>query len=148
MALAIKNATMGDKDAWMDLFVAYLEFYGTSRSEEVIETTWQRILAPAEPMNSLIAFTDDRAVGIANYLFHRHFWQIEDACYLNDLFVTPDARGLGAGQKLIEACLKQARAKGCDKIYWTTGENNTQARALYDKIGELTPFIKYQKLDE
>ncbi|MEM8698454.1 MAG: GNAT family N-acetyltransferase, partial [Pseudomonadota bacterium] len=28
---------------------------------------------------------------------------------------------------------------------WTTQHFNTQGRRLYDRIGSLTPFVKYQR---
>lgn len=74
---------------------------------------------------------------------HAHNWHARDVCYLQDLFVTPTARGTGAGRALIEA--SYADAHDLAATYWLTKEDNTQARRLYDEIGTLTPFIKYQR---
>jgi hypothetical protein len=30
-------------------------------------------------------------------------------------------------------------------VYWMTQEFNTKARRLYDRIGKVTPFIKYSR---
>jgi GNAT superfamily N-acetyltransferase len=84
-------------------------------------------------------------VGLAHYIFHRHGWQIADVTYLQDLYVTPDTRGTGAGRALIEAVYAAADTAGRPNVYWLTQEFNTTARRLYDRIGTATPFIKYKR---
>jgi GNAT superfamily N-acetyltransferase len=78
-----------------------------------------------------------------HYIFHRHGWHLADVCYLQDLYVAPEARGTGAGRALIEAVYAMADANGTPNVYWLTQEFNSKARALYDRIGRVTPFIKY-----
>ena len=70
-----------------------------------------------------------------HYIFHRHGWQIEDVCYLQDLYVAPEARGRGAGRPLIEAVYAAADAAGGPNVYWLTEETNATARRLYDRVG-------------
>ncbi|MEO1423981.1 MAG: GNAT family N-acetyltransferase, partial [Pseudomonadota bacterium] len=36
-------------------------------------------------------------------------------------------------------------AAGAPAVYWLTQDFNTTGRLLYDRIGEVTPFIKYQR---
>ena len=62
----------------------------------------------------LVAERDGQLVGLAHYLFHRHCWRIEDVCYLQDLYVDPEARGTGLGRALIEAVYARADAAGAD----------------------------------
>ena len=73
-------------------------------------------------------------------------WQAENTCYLQDLYVDPEIRGTGAGRALIEAVYDAADAAGAKGVYWTTQHFNSQARQLYDRIGKLTPFIKYSRV--
>ena len=61
------------------------------------------------------------------------------------LFVTADERGTGTGRALIEAVYAAADAAGRPDVYWLTQADNHQARALYDRIGRSTPFIKYRR---
>jgi len=79
-----------------------------------------------------------------HYLFHPVTWAKSDRCYLEDLFVSPDARVKGAGRALIEAVYQAAEEAGTDQVYWLTAESNMTARRLYDRIGHVTPFIKYR----
>ena len=78
-----------------------------------------------------------------HYLFHPHAWSIGPACYLQDLYVDPAARGIGAGRALIEAVAAAARSAGAERLYWTTQDGNTTARQLYDRLAQYRGFIKY-----
>lgn len=80
-----------------------------------------------------------------HYLFHRSMWTIGNYCYLQDLFVAEEARGLGLGRALIEAVYEAARNVGASRVYWLTQESNKTARALYDKLAERSGFIQYRK---
>ena len=54
-------------------------------------------------------------------------------------------RGQGVGRKLIEAVYSAADDAGSPSVYWMTQDFNTEARKLYDRIGKLSPFIKYER---
>ena len=144
--LAIRPVGADERAAWEPLWNGYLTFYETALASEVTDVTWQRLHDPSEPMFLIGAYAGDRLVGIVHYLFHRSCWTIGDYCYLQDLFVAPDARGLGAGRALIEAVENKAREAGAARIYWLTKEDNLAARALYDKLADRSGFIQYRKL--
>ena len=92
-----------------------------------------------------MAESDGELIGLVHYLFHRHCWRVENVCYLQDLFAAPEARGKGVGRALIEAVYAKADEAGSPNVYWLTQDFNHTARQLYDRIGTLTPFIKYQR---
>lgn len=135
-----------DRQRWAALWRGYLEFYETSLPPEIYEATWRRLVAPESPIRGLGARLGDPGaplVGITHYLFHAHAWSLKEVCYLQDLFVEDENRGLGCGRKLIEAVAEIARARGCLRLYWTTKEDNRTARALYDRIARFNGFIRY-----
>ncbi len=113
--------------------------------EEVFWTTFSRLLDPNEPQWGQVAEREGRPVGLVHYNFQRHNWKIEDVCYLQDLYADRDARGQGVGRALIEAVYAAADAQGAPNVYWLTQGSNVEARRLYDRVGVLTPFIKYQR---
>jgi GNAT superfamily N-acetyltransferase len=144
--LVIRPLRPDERSAWEPLWNGYLSFYETSLPKEVTDVTWARLHDASEPMFALGAYANGRLVGIAHYLFHRSCWTIENYCYLQDLFVAEDARGMGAGRALIEAVEKAARQAGASRLYWLTKEDNISARALYDKVADRSGFIQYRKL--
>jgi GNAT superfamily N-acetyltransferase len=146
MTIDVRPVVSTDEGPWLELFHGYVTFYEASVPEDVIALTWQRLLARDDNMLALIA-TDEtgRALGIAALVFHRSTWAATWYCYLEDLFVAPDARGLGVGRALIEAAYEEADRRGATRTYWATQGKNATARALYDRIGQLTDFVQYRR---
>jgi len=133
-----------DAAEWRRLWTGYLEFYRTTVPEEVYDTTFSRLLGDdPQDFNGFLALVGGRPMGLVHFLFHRHCWKIENVCYLQDLYVDPQARGTGLGRKLIEAVYAAADANGTPAVYWLTQDFNTTGRRLYDRIAQVTPFIRY-----
>lgn len=146
MALTVRALRAEDETAWRDLWTAYLAFYGTTVSDAVKDSTFARLLGDdPRDFRAMVAETGGRVVGLVHYLFHRHAWKVEDVCYLQDLFAHPDVRGKGAGRALIEAVYAAADRHGAAQVYWLTQTSNDTARKLYDRIGVVTEFVKYQR---
>ena len=109
-------------------------------------TTFSRILSgDANEFSGLIALLDGKPIGLTHYLFHRHCWKVENVCYLQDLVVDKDQRGTGVGRALIEEVYTKADEADCPSVYWMTQNFNEVGRRLYDRVGQLTPFIKYSR---
>ena len=85
-----------------------------------------------------------KVVGLAHFLFRPSSWAVNDYCYLEDLFVSENIRGAGAGRSLIDAVIAAARAKMSGRVYWTTKESNTRARVLYDSYTPASEFVQYR----
>lgn len=144
--LIIRPLRGADEPGWRMLWTGYLDYYETSVSEEVYQTTFARLLGDdPQDFNALVAVQHGQLVGLTHYLFHRHAWKVENVCYLQDLFTAPTARGTGVGRALIEAVYAAADDAGAPSVYWLTQDFNATARALYDRIGTLTPFIRYNR---
>ena len=147
MTIEIRPLKATDHADWHRLWGDYLAFYQTTLPEEVYAATFARLLGDdPHDFHGLLALVDGRPLGLAHYLFHRTCWKIEQICYLQDLFVAPEARGTGLGRALIGAVYAQADKAGAAQVYWLTQEFNTTARQLYDRVGKLTPFIRYNRL--
>lgn len=145
-ALTVRALRADDRPMWHELWTAYLAFYETSVSDAVYASTFERLLGDdPRDFNALVAEQNGELVGLTHYVFHRHGWKIEEVCYLQDLYVAPAARGTGAGRALIEAVYAAADSYGAPSVYWLTQEFNDTARLLYDRIGVVTPFLKYQR---
>ena len=146
MTIQISPLAAAHKSQWLPLWRGYQAFYKTDISVEVSDITWQRLLDLAEPMGGALAWRDGKAIGLVHHIQHRSCWTVGDYCYLQDLFVTDEARGLGIGRKLIEYVYAYAKAKGCARAHWLTHETNTDAMKLYNNIADRSGFIQYRKL--
>jgi GNAT superfamily N-acetyltransferase len=144
-SVQIRPLSDGQHDAWLALWRGYQAFYKTDIAPEVSLVTWKRLLDPAEPMGAALAWNGPDAVGLVHHIRHRSCWTVGDYMYLQDLFVSPDARGSGIGRELIEYVYEAARGAGCSRVYWLTHETNTDAMVLYDRIAEKSGFVQYRR---
>jgi ribosomal protein S18 acetylase RimI-like enzyme len=132
-----------DEPVWRVLWDGYCEFYETVVPPDVTAETWRRLLEPGGPVEGLVAERDGEVVGFVNCVIHPSTWATAESCYLEDLFVSPAARGTGAGRSLIEAVVERARSRGLETVYWHTREDNARARALYDTFTKADDFVRY-----
>ena len=143
--MIIRPLNVNDRDQWAPLWAGYLEFYKTELSTDVTEAAFQRLTGEASNMFAFVVEENARVIGFVHCVTHPATWAIGDYCYLEDLFVSPRARGTGAGRALIEAVYVEADKRGCARVYWHTNETNTTARALYDKVARYAGFIQYRR---
>ena len=147
MGVRVRRLEARDKPVWLGLFRGYIEFYKATLSDEVIETTWQRLMEgqPDFHVAMVAVLADDSPIGLAHILFHRSTWSPTWYCYLEDLFVDPQQRTKGVGRALIEAVYREADSRKCTRTYWATQEFNYRARAVYDQVATKSPFIQYRR---
>jgi len=142
----IRQLSDNDFINWKTLWKQYLEFYKTSVEDLVYETTFKRLISNHHfSQNAFVAEQGNKLIGLVHYIYHPHNWKIEDVCYLQDLFVLKTARGTGVGRALMEAVYLAADRNDTSTVYWLTQDFNEQARKLYDNIGTITSFIKYNR---
>ena len=105
---------------------------------------WSWLLDPAHEVKGVVAVDgDDRLVGLAHY---RSFARPLDAsigCFLDDLFVAPDARGGGVADTLLAHLRSLARENGWSVVRWITSDNNYRARSKYDQVATRTMWVTY-----
>ena len=142
MSIKIRPITPADKPRWLELFKEYIVFYKSKLSDEQYELTWKRINSDFN-ITGLLAEKDGQVVGFTHYIFRPSTWEVEDFCYLEDLYVDPKVRGSGVGRALIKAVEEIAIAKGSKRLYWTTAPDNETARKLYDKVA-ITNRVQYK----
>jgi GNAT superfamily N-acetyltransferase len=144
-AATVRLPQPADESAWRKLWAGYTAFYRVDVPEAVTAALWGKLVSAGADVRGLVAERDGQLVGLANYLFHPSTWSLKPTCYLEDLFVDPQARGSGAGKALILAVEEAARAADASRIYWHTQEYNAPARSLYDTLAPRTSFIVYRK---
>lgn len=144
MTVAIRDATADDESAWRGLWAGFLAFYGVALDPAVTDRTWARLMDPASSLKARLAVVDGRVAGFAIHQHHPSTWVLGEDCYMEDLFVAPDARGQGVGRALIEDLIQLARARGWHRLYWHTDHDNADARRVYDRFVKADGAIRYR----
>jgi GNAT superfamily N-acetyltransferase len=85
--------------------------------------------------HALIAWADNEAVGLV--LFFKEFstWKGAVGVYVQDLYVSPVARGTGLGRELMKAAYEQARSWDASYCKLTVHDGNETALAFYERLG-------------
>jgi len=147
MNLHVRRIEARDEARWRELFDAYTRFYEREPDPAIRAHAWKRLLDPASPVMGIVAEHDGRVTGIANYLLHESTGSLTPVCYLQDLFVDPQARAHGVGKQMIDWLVAEMKAQGWSRLYWSTRENNYRARGLYDKFTPHSGFLRYVVLN-
>jgi GNAT superfamily N-acetyltransferase len=140
----IRDAVAGDRAAWEGLWQGFLDYYRQSHDPAIAAHTWTRLMDPTCPMKMRLAEVDGVVKGFAIHQHHPSTWVMGNDCYLEDLFVAPEARGQGLGRALITDLADLARARGWHRLYWHTDEGNATARKLYDSFVPSDGHIRYR----
>jgi GNAT superfamily N-acetyltransferase len=84
---------------------------------------------------ALVAEVDGETVGFA--LYHSTFstWECAAGLWLEDLYVPPRHRRLGAGGALLTALARIAVERGCPRLEWHALDWNDLALGFYDRLG-------------
>lgn len=84
---------------------------------------------------ALIAELDGASVGMAVFYHNFSTWTGVRGIWLDDLYVTPSARGHGAGSALLQHLAGIAVDRGCARFEWWVLDWNERAIQVYKKAG-------------
>ena len=135
-----------DLDDLLPLMRAYCDFYEVAPSDEDLLALSRALIADPEREGvQLIARGDGgEPLGFATVFWSWTTTRAGRLAVMNDLFVTPDARGTGVAEALIEACAERARAHGAVSLEWQTALDNERAQKVYDRVGgERSRWLSY-----
>ena len=82
----------------------------------------------------LVAEADGTLVGFATMLGAYSIFRTQPTLWLEDLFVTGSARGVGVGKSLIAAVARVASERGCWRMGWSVSDWNTPSIAFYEGL--------------
>ncbi len=103
---------------------------------EASEATLAEALFGASPAaEAVIAEADGATVGFAVFFHNFSTWTGRRGVYLEDLYVTPQARGQGVGKALLQHLAALALDRGCARFEWSVLDWNADAIAFYRSIG-------------
>jgi ribosomal protein S18 acetylase RimI-like enzyme len=130
----VRRAESVDADRLAPLFDAYRCFYGRQSDSELARRFISDRLGRGESV-IYIALTGREAIGFVQLYPSFDSVEASPVWILHDLFVSPSARGAGAGRALMEAAADLARETGACGLGLATAVDNTVAQGLYESLG-------------
>ncbi|MCG8633128.1 MAG: GNAT family N-acetyltransferase [Desulfobacterales bacterium] len=145
--LTIRKAT--EKDAGLILrFVKELAGYEkavheVTATEADIKTS---LFGDSANAHALICSNGETPVGFAVYFFNYSTWLGKNGLYLEDLYVSPESRGTGAGKAILKHLAGIAVNKNCGRFEWSVLDWNAPAIQFYESIGArpMNEWVSYR----
>jgi GNAT superfamily N-acetyltransferase len=135
-ALSIRRAAAADVPVIL-AFIRELAIY-ERLEHEVVATeadVHAALFGPRPYAEVALACLDGEPVGFALYFHSFSTFVGKPGIYLEDLFVRPEARGLGAGKRLFAYLAKTALERGCARLDWAVLDWNEPSIGFYRSLG-------------
>lgn len=134
--LTIRNATPDDAGVILQ-FVRELAVYEKAEHEVLATESSIResIFSEGSATKAIICESDGQPIGLAVYFLNYSTWLAKHGLYLEDLYVTPIARGTGAGKALLKHLAQIAVQKKCGRFEWSVLDWNKPAIQFYESLG-------------
>ena len=134
--LNIRPATVADAGLILH-FIRELAIY--EKAEHAVQTDEigiaESLFGADASARALICEADGEAIGYAVYFYNYSTWLGRKGIYLEDLYVSQEKRGVGAGKALLKYIARQAVAEGCGRFEWSVLDWNTPAIDFYTAAG-------------
>jgi GNAT superfamily N-acetyltransferase len=137
--IIIREATINDVELLLT-FIKELAIYEKAAHEVLatVETIKETMFCDESHVHGLICELDGKAIGSAIYFYNYSTWLAKSGLYLEDLYVTPEHRGKGAGVKLLKTMAKIAIDNDCARFEWSCLDWNKPSRDFYQAIGAVS----------
>lgn len=111
------------------------EFATFQKMPDKMINSVEQMTEESEYINGFVAENEKgRLIGYATY-FYAYFTWIGKSLYMDDLYVRPDYRRQGLGQKLNDSVIDKAKADKCKKVRWQVSKWNQNTIDFYKSIG-------------
>jgi len=142
--ITVRPVRENDRTAWDELYRGYAAFYKVAQSNEMRDTVWSWLHDASAVSEGLVAETGNgKLIGLTHFRPFARPLTATTGGFLDDLFVSPDARGQGVADALIESVRAIASKRGWSIVRWITAEDNYRGRGVYDRVALKTSWITY-----
>jgi ribosomal protein S18 acetylase RimI-like enzyme len=87
------------------------------------------------PITLFLVESDNQPLGYMSVIKQFSTWDMDWYLYLDCLYLTEEARGLGIGKQLMQQLAVYAQKQKINTIQWQTPTSNLPAIAFYKKLG-------------
>ena len=134
--IEISRVAEQDLAELLPLVRGYCDFYEVTPSDDDLLALSRALIAdPERDGVQLLARDGGEALGFATIYWSWATTIASRIGVMNDLFVAPAARGTGAAELLIHACVEECRSHGAAELTWQTAPDNERAQRVYDRVG-------------
>lgn len=134
----IRAASTADVPRILAFIRELAEFEREPEAVVATEASLQHALFGERSCEAVMAEVEGKPVGFALFFHNFSTWEGKKGLYLEDLYVTPDARGLGVGTQLLQHLAGIAMDRDCARFEWWVLDWNQNAIDLYRKIGAVS----------
>ena len=132
----IRSATPADVPTILRFVRDLAAFEREPDAVQVTEPMLQDALfGAAHAAEAAIAEREGEPVGFALFFHNFSTWTGRKGLYLEDLYVTPDARGAGIGTALLRHLAGLALDRGCGRFEWSVLDWNEPSINFYKSLG-------------
>ncbi|WP_047453228.1 GNAT family N-acetyltransferase [Rhizobium rhizogenes] len=136
MTITIRPAQLSDSELILRFIRELAEYEKAAHEVEATTASIeQSLFGPQSVTHAAICEVDGEPVGFAVWFYTYSTWLARNGLYLEDLYVTPQKRGSGAGKALLKYLAKLAVEKGCGRFEWSVLDWNEPAIRVYRSIG-------------
>jgi GNAT superfamily N-acetyltransferase len=147
----VRPATVADVPLLLR-FIKELAAYERAEQEVVATEASLRATLFGEDAraHALVCRVAGADAGFAVYFFNYSTWQGRPGLYLEDLYLSPAYRKVGAGKALLQHLARLAVKKGCGRFEWSVLDWNEPAIAFYKSIGAVAmdEWVRYRLAGE
>lgn len=147
MSITIRPACPEDATAIYDM-IYELAMYEKA-PEEVVTTPdeiRETLFSASNKTEALICESEGKTIGYAVFFTSYSTWLGRNGIYMEDLYITPDHRGKGAGKALLKNIAQSAVKRNCGRLEWSVLDWNQPAIDFYLSIGALpqSEWVRYR----
>ncbi|MGN8159897.1 GNAT family N-acetyltransferase [Salinisphaera sp. RV14] len=134
--LVIRPAEPADAERILG-FIRELAIYEKAEREVVatVDDIRERLFGTGATVHALMAEVQGEPVGFAVYFLNFSTWLGRHGIFLEDLYITPSARGQGHATRLLRHLARMAVEYGYGRFEWNVLDWNAPAIAFYESIG-------------
>lgn len=139
MPLSIRPAGAGDTALILRFIQELAEYERAAHEVRATEGALSTLLFSPSPKAACdIAELDHRPVGFMLWFYTVSTWEGRAGIFLEDLYVTPEARGAGIGKALLKRLAERCVAEDLGRLEWRVLDWNAPAIGFYDRLGAET----------
>ena len=132
---ALRAASPGDVEVLLPLVREFCSHFGYPFHEPTKRAALSQALD--DPSLGLFWLIDSERGAVAGYLFLSFYFSLEfggRTAFVDELFIRPEFRGAGLGERALRSALAAARELGLAAVQLEVEKDNPRAAALYLRL--------------